>query len=326
MRGDGKPGGPAGPPASVRALADLPLADLALSASGPECRAKSLADGLMLSPLPAPLWAEAESLYQALLGQEQARFRFLWTSAGAPAITLRVQRRDTARGVVFVARRLDAVPRAFSDLGLPASVTRRLMDPNLRAGLILFAGGPGAGKTTAACALLLARLSQSGGFTWTAENPVEYDMQGDYGAGQCYQEEIADDADVSRVLSDTLRSSADTFYIGEIREQAAARTACLAAASGMLVVSTIHADNAQQALVKLGLLADLPSVAQTLQALITLHLLSRRSAQGMTRILKAEPFFVTEEQQRMKIREGQVASLKTDIERQTNALLMGRSF
>ena len=200
------------------------------------------------------------------------------------------------------------------------------MDPNLRAGLILFAGGPGAGKTTAACALLLARLSQSGGFTWTAENPVEYDMQGDYGAGQCYQEEIADDADVSRVLSDTLRSSADTFYIGEIREQAAARTACLAAASGMLVVSTIHADNAQQALVKLGLLADLPSVAQTLQALITLHLLSRRSAQGTTRILKAEPFFVTEEQQRMKIREGQVASLKTDIERQTNALLMGRSF
>ena len=326
MRGDGKPGGPAGPPASVRALADLPLADLALSASGPECRAKSLADGLMLSPLPAPLWAEAESLYQALLGQEQARFRFLWTSAGAPAITLRVQRRDTARGVVFVARRLDAVPRAFSDLGLPTSVTRRLMDPNLRAGLILFAGGPGAGKTTAACALLLARLSQSGGFTWTAENPVEYDMQGDYGAGQCYQEEIVDDADVSRVLSDTLRSSADTFYIGEIREQAAARTACLAAASGMLVVSTIHADNTQQALVKLGLLADLPSVAQTLQALITLHLLSRRSAQGTTRILKAEPFFVTEEQQRMKIRAGQVASLKTDIERQTNALLMGRSF
>ena len=326
MQGDGKPSGLAGRPASVRALADLPLADLALSASGPECRAKSLADGLMLSPLPASLWAEAESLYQALLGQEQARFRFLWTSSGAPAITLRVQRRDTARGVVFVARRLDAVPRAFSDLGLPTAVTRRLMDPNLRAGLILFAGGPGAGKTTAACALLLARLSQSGGFTWTAENPVEYDMQGDYGAGQCYQEEIVDDADVSRVLSDTLRSSADTFYIGEIREQAAARTACLAAASGMLVVSTIHADNAQQALVKLGLLADLPSVAQTLQALITLHLLSRRSAQGTTRILKAEPFFVTEEQQRMKIREGQVASLKTDIERQTNALLMGRSF
>ena len=96
MQGDGKPSGLAGRPASVRALADLPLADLALSASGPECRAKSLADGLMLSPLPASLWAEAESLYQALLGQEQARFRFLWTSAGAAAITLRVQRRDTA--------------------------------------------------------------------------------------------------------------------------------------------------------------------------------------------------------------------------------------
>lgn len=311
-------------------LGELPFADLSLEAQGERCRYKRLADSIDLLPLPSALWTEAQALYQQCMNTQLPRFRAAWppkeARPGGVGMRMRVQRRETPYGPVFIARRIDHKVRPLEKLGLPAEIIRRLRDPQLRAGLVLFAGGPGAGKTTAACATLLDRLEHIGGFTWTAENPVEYDIQGPHGHGQCYQEEVADDQDVYRVFTDTLRSSADTFYIGEIREAEAARAACLAAASGMLVLSTIHADNPQQALVKLGMLAGFPAIAQSLRALITLRIDHRlTAANGTVRTLRTQPFFVVDEAQRMKIRDGNMASLNTDIDHQAQALQMGRT-
>lgn len=310
------------------ALGDLPFADLALEPQGEHCRYKRLADSIDLLPLPSALWTEAQSLYRYCVEAKLPRFRATWPSPGThqTEIRMRVQRRETPYGPVFIARRIDHKVRPLEKLGMPMEIIKRLRDPTLRAGLVLFAGGPGAGKTTAACATLLDRLERIGGFTWTAENPVEYDIQGPHGRGQCYQEEVADDQDVYRIFTDTLRSAADTFYIGEIREAEAARAACLAAASGMLVLSTIHADNPQQALLKLGMLAGFPAIAQGLKALITLRIDHRlTAANGTERILRIQPFFVMDEAQRMKIRDGNMASLNTDIEHQAQVIQMGRS-
>lgn len=299
-------------------LVDLNFSDLAVEAEPSACRYKRFSEDLRVMEVPRELWGELDSLRKLFLQQEAQRFRMEFEG-----MRLRVQRRNTPYGPVFVARRIASILRGLDDLGLPAPIVQSLRDARLRSGFVLFSGGPGSGKTTSACALLMDRLERIGGFTWTAENPVEYDLQGSHGAGQCYQEEIDSDEDVQRVLMDTLRSGADTFYIGEIREEKSARSGCLAAASGMLVVSTLHADNPQQAILKIGMLAGFDSIAQSLRAVVTLRLENKMTPAGPQRILSVLPFFVEEESTRIKIREGNLAAITQDMEMQRNRAVMG---
>ena len=315
----------------MTSIADLPFADLAVESEPALSRYKRFSDSMDLEQVPEALWPELRDLYQAMCHQEGSRFRMIWplVEGQTPAgMRLRVQRRDTPYGQVFIARRIDGVVRPLDKVGLPPAVLQKLRNPGIRAGMVLFSGSPGAGKTTAACALLMDRLEKIGGFTWTAENPVEYDLQGAcrlqaHGKGQCYQEEIGEDAEVKRVLMDTLRSGADTFYIGEIREEEAARAACLASSSGLLVVSTIHADNPTQALMKLGILAGFPALAQSLRAVLSLRLEHRlTAANGPEKVLRVQPFFVEDEAMRMKIRDGNMSALIGDIDRQEKAFMM----
>lgn len=300
-------------------LSELPFADLALESDPSRSRYKKFSDSLDLEPVPEAIWPELLELYRTMLAQSGNRFRLTWNQE----VRLRVQKRETPYGQVFIARRIDKDVRPLDRLGLPPAVLQKLRDPKLRAGMVLFSGSPGAGKTTAACALMLDRLEKIGGFTWTAENPVEYDLQGSHGKGQCYQEEIDEDDQVKRVLMDTLRSGADTFYIGEIREESAAQAATLASSSGLLVVSTIHADNPTQALMKLGILAGFPSLAQSLRAVLSLRLEHRlTAANGPEKVLKVQPFFVEDEAMRMKVRDGNLSALITDIDRQEKMFML----
>ncbi len=302
-------------------LCSLRFADIAVDLDAAGSRYKRVGDSLELCPVPGELWHEIDALRASMLSHQVSRFRMAW---GAPPMILRVQRRDTPAGPVFVARRIDSELRAFEALGLSAPLMRKLRQPGLRGGMVLFAGSPGSGKTTAASSMMIDRLEQIGGFAWTAENPVEYHLQGSHGKGQCYQEEIEDDRDVKRVLMDTLRSSADILYIGEIREDEAAHAACLAANSGLLVIATIHADNIIQAISKIGLLAGNGQIASSLRAVVALRLEHKLSAAaGPERVLKAESLFLDDEPTRMKVRDGNVAALNMDIERQRNLMLVG---
>ena len=306
---------------AASALSDLEFADLAVEQNPAASRYKRFSNDLRLESVPAALWPELVTLREEMLRANPLQGRFRMEHQG---MKLRVQRRDTPYGPIFVARRIAAVLRELDDLGLPANLLPRLCDPEMRAGLLLLAGGPGAGKTTVACAMLLARLKSIGGFTWTAENPVEYDLQGPHGAGQCYQEEVGDDSEVKRVLMDTVRSGADTFYIGEIREEQGARAASLAAASGMLVVSTLHADNPQQAILKMGMLAGFDGLAQSLRGILTLRLDRQISAaQGARKVLNVQSYFVDGEPARMKIREGNMAAISAEMDTQKNRALSG---
>jgi Tfp pilus assembly pilus retraction ATPase PilT len=301
----------------VAGLADLGFSDIAIEAEPSACRYKRFAEDIQVHTVPEPFWSDLRALREALMQHQEARFRMEFQG-----LRLRIQRRHTPYGPVFVARHIAANLLRLEQIGLPVPVMQTLQDPRLRAGFLIFAGGPGSGKTTTACALLMDRLERIGGFTWTAENPVEFDLQGPHGAGQCYQEEIDEDGQVMRVLMDTLRSGADTFYIGEIREEQSARAACLAAASGMLVVSTLHADNPQQAILKIGMLAGFDSIAQSLRGIVNLRLESRPSPTGPQRVLSIQPFFVEDEAARIKIRDGNLGAIQQDIETQKNRSMM----
>lgn len=318
-------------------LSELPFADLAVEQSTAASRFKRFSGDLRLEPVPEAFWPEIERIYTHMAQMSETRFRLHWPLPGcnplavpactgdspAASLLMRGQRRDTPNGPVFILRRIAQVLLGVDQLGIPGGIIQKLRHPDLRAGLILFVGGPGAGKTTAACALLMDRLQKLGGFTWTVENPVEYDLQGAHGLGQCYQEEVPEDHKIQRVLMDTLRSSADTLYIGEIREETSARAACLAAASGMLVISTLHADNALQALLKVGMLAGMDGLSQSLRAIITLRMEREMTAHGPQKVLKVQPFFVEDESTRQKIARNDMAALNMDLETQKNRFVMG---
>ena len=334
-------------------LSELPFADLAVEQSTAASRFKRFSGDLRLEPVPETFWPELERIYAHMAQMPETRFRLHWplpganplpgasplpgdpadginslqsASAGSPpaGLLMRGQRRDTPNGPVFILRRIAHVLLGVDQLGIPGGIIQKLRHPDLRAGLVLFVGGPGAGKTTAACALLMDRLQKIGGFTWTVENPVEYDLQGPHGMGQCYQEEVAEDHEIQRVLMDTLRSSADTLYIGEIREETSARAACLAAASGMLVISTLHADNALQAILKVGMLVGMDGLSQSLRAIIALRMeREMTAANGARKVLKVQPFFVEDESVRQKIAKTDMAALNMDLETQKNRFVMG---
>lgn len=311
-------------------LSELPFADLAVEQSTAASRYKRFSGDLRLEPVPEIFWPELERIYAHMAHMPETRFRLHWPSGAGNSpfagqdLLMRGQRRDTPNGPVFILRRIAQVLLGVDQLGIPGGIIQKLRHPDLRAGLVLFVGGPGAGKTTAACALLMDRLQKIGGFTWTVENPVEYDLQGPHGMGQCYQEEVAEDHEIQRVLMDTLRSSADTLYIGEIREETSAKAACLAAASGMLVISTLHADNALQALLKVGMLAGMDGLSQSLRAIIALRMeREMTAANGARKVLKVQPFFVEDESVRQKIAKTDMAALNMDLETQKNRFVMG---
>ncbi|MDA8093647.1 MAG: ATPase, T2SS/T4P/T4SS family [Betaproteobacteria bacterium] len=289
-------------------LLDLPFVDLSLHSDPGQCRVKRVG-GVELLPVPNELWPELHDLYTALLGkgERQPSFREQWNG-----MSLRVMRRVTPAGIVFIVRRSNRTIRTLEEMRMSPAIIARLVDPNLRGGAVLFCGPPASRKTTFACATLVARMERIGGFCNTAENPIEYDLQGPHGKGYCIQEEIASDAEILRVLSDTLRSSADMFFIGEIREKAGAEAAVLASASGMFVAATLHSESTQQAIQKLGLLVGWPALAQTLKAVITLRL----ERMGEETFARAEPLFINDDGIRSKIRDGNVAMLSSDIDKQ----------
>lgn len=300
-------------------ISDLTFADLAIDVQPSRSRFKAWGDNLELKEIPDALLPEIEALRAEMLDHKLARFTLDWRGK----TLLRTQRRETPLGPVFIARRIDAKLREFDRLGLPLGLQKRLREPSLRGGLVLFCGSPGSGKTTAACSLVVDRLQRVGGFAWTAENPPEYRLQGAHGKGHLYQQEIDDDRQVMSVLMDTLRSSADMFYIGEIREEQAARAGCVAANSGMLVIATLHADNINQAIGKMSLLTEREQVASSLKWVISLRLEHKlTAASGVERVLRCDSLQIEDEPTRAKIRDSNTASLNMDIERQRTLMLV----
>ena len=113
-------------------------------------------------------------------------------------------------------------------------------------GLILFAGATGCGKSTSMAAMLDHRNASTREHIVTLEDPIEYFHR----HKQCIvnQREIGTDTDSYAVaLKNTLRQAPNVILIGEIRDMETMQYALQFAETGHLVISTLHASNADQA-------------------------------------------------------------------------------
>lgn len=132
----------------------------------------------------------------------------------------------------------------FRDLGLPDIVPKLVLQ---KRGLVLFVGGTGSGKSTSLASLIDYRNTHTSGHIITIEDPVEFL----HPHKQCIvnQREVGVDTDsYEDALQNTLRQAPDVILIGEIRSRETMEHALAFAETGHLCISTLHANNANQAL------------------------------------------------------------------------------
>jgi twitching motility protein PilU len=150
------------------------------------------------------------------------------------------QRNDVS--IVIRNVKLD-IPR-FADLKLPAVLLDTVM---LKQGLILFVGATDSGKSTSLAALIDHRNRHSSGHIITIEDPIEYIHR--HQRSIINQREVGvDTRSFHAALKNTLRQAPDVVLIGEIRDRETMEHALAFADTGHLVLSTLHATNANKAL------------------------------------------------------------------------------
>ncbi|MGH7752051.1 MAG: ATPase, T2SS/T4P/T4SS family, partial [Gemmatimonadales bacterium] len=164
-------------------------------------------------------------------------------------VDLRVSTLPASLGEKVVIRILDSSRTVLSldSLGLnagEAGAIRELLEN--RDGVILVTGPTGSGKTTTLYSAL--RYVQSEGVNIvTVEDPVEYRLQG------IVQVQINEKAGLTfaAALRSILRQDPDVVLVGEIRDKETAQIAIQASLTGHLVLSTLHTNDAPNAVTRL---------------------------------------------------------------------------
>ena len=192
---------------------------------------------------------------------------------GAP-IDLRVSVLPTMFGESIVLRVLDRsnVQLKVDRLGLRDEdmVTfRQLMrKPN---GIIVNTGPTGSGKTTTLYAAL-SELNVPEVKILTAEDPVEYDIDG------LVQTQVNPEVGLTfaRALRSFLRQDPDIILVGEVRDLETAQISVQASLTGHLVFTTLHTNDAPSAIARLLDLGMEPFlITATLEAIVAQRLVRR---------------------------------------------------
>ncbi len=231
----------------LKILASQEGSDLYLSTGAPPC---ARFDGV-LKPLtdqpfkPGEITAIAMSIMDAeqrLEFDRELEMNLAISLPGVGRFRVNIFKQRNDMSIVVRNVKLD-IPR-FEDLRLPAVLLETVM---LKQGLMLFVGATDSGKSTSLAALIDYRNRHSSGHIITIEDPVEYIHR--HKKSIINQREVGvDTRSFHAALKNTLRQAPDVVLIGEIRDRETMEHALAFADTGHLVISTLHAHNAHQAL------------------------------------------------------------------------------
>jgi twitching motility protein PilU len=149
------------------------------------------------------------------------------------------------RGEVSMVLRLipSQIP-TLEQFGLPDILGEQILK---KRGLILMVGATGSGKSTTQAAMLNHRNENMSGHILTIEDPIEFSHPNKKSI--INQREIGVDTFSYRnALRSSLREAPDVILIGEIRDRDTMEAALELSNTGHLAVSTLHANNANQAM------------------------------------------------------------------------------
>lgn len=146
--------------------------------------------------------------------------------------------------VSMVVRNVKMDIPSFKNLNLPNILQETIM---AKRGLILFVGATGSGKSTSLAALIDHRNTHTMGHIVTIEDPVEFVHK--HKKSVISQREVGvDTRSYHDALKNTLRQSPDVILVGEIRDQTTMEHILNYAETGHLVISSLNANNANQAI------------------------------------------------------------------------------
>ncbi len=156
----------------------------------------------------------------------------------------------------------------YIDKNAKSSILKILED---QVGLILVVGPTGSGKTTTLYSLLKEKINEKINII-TVEDPIEYSIDG------VSQVQVNNNGlGFTETLKTVLRQDPDVFMIGEIRDEESASIAIRSATTGHLVLSTIHASDAETSISRLIDLGVPPFlIATSLKAIIFQKLVKKR--------------------------------------------------
>jgi twitching motility protein PilU len=272
----------------LRRMTDRGGSDLFITAGFPPA---IKLDGQIRPLTERPLSAEQSALLVRSIMSERQIIEFESTKecqfAIAPVDVARfrvsafVQQGNCGCVIRAIANRIPTI----EELGLPDALKDVALQQR---GLVIIVGGTGSGKSTTLAAMIGHRNENTRGHIVTIEDPVEYV----HPHRNCVvtQREVGVDTDSwFSALKNTLRQAPDVILIGEIRDRETMDYALQFAETGHLVLSTLHANNANQALDRIinffpeekreQLLMDL---SLNLRAMISQRLIPRASGNGRT--------------------------------------------
>jgi twitching motility protein PilU len=192
---------------------------------------------------------ELEDLVQSIMNERQRR-EFAETMEMNLAMALpnvsrfRVNVHRQRGSVGLVIRLVKAEIESLAELGLPPILADVAMT---KRGLVLLVGATGSGKSTTLAAMVDHRNSIESGHIITIEDPIEFVHR--HKKSIVTQREIGFDThSYQAALKNTLRQAPDVILIGEIRDTETMEAAITFAETGHLCLSTLHSNNANQAI------------------------------------------------------------------------------
>ncbi len=191
---------------------------------------RSAAYGLMTEKQIRRFEENLESDFAVTLPDKSARFR----------VNVFRQRGEVAMVLRLIPSQIPSV----EELGLPEILKDLVM---FKRGLILMVGATGSGKSTTLAAMIKERNQRMAGHILTIEDPIEFSHPNIKSIVN--QREVGvDTLSYHAALRSSLREAPDVILIGEIRDRETMEAALELCNTGHLCLSTMHANNANQAM------------------------------------------------------------------------------
>lgn len=198
----------------------------------------------------SPLTPEQTAYLTAATMTPKQQREFLNTNECNYAISLenvgrfRVNAFKQRSSVGLVIRIINTEIPALEELKMPNKLKDLVMEKN---GLVIVVGATGSGKSNTLAGMIGYRNQHQAGHILTIEDPIEFIHKHDKSI--ITQREVGVDTDTFEIaLKNALRQAPNVIMIGEVRDRETMEYAINFAETGHLCVTTLHANNANQAL------------------------------------------------------------------------------